>query len=131
MGLEMMGGLRMFRKIREDMKGFTLLELIIVIAVIGLLATIAIPQFVDYRQRSFNEVAKAALRNAATAQEAYYLDTNTYTGQIGDLTSRGYTTSDGVILSIVAHSNSQYTMTAGQASGKKTWTLTGPGGNIQ
>lgn len=121
----------MFRKIREDMKGFTLLELIIVIAVIGLLATIAIPQFVDYRQRSFNEVAKAALRNAATAQEAYYLDTNTYTGQIGDLTSRGYTTSDGVILSIIAHSNSQYTMTAGQASGKKTWTLTGPGGNIQ
>ena len=121
----------MFRKIREDMKGFTLLELIMVIAVIGILATIAIPQFIDYQKRSFNEVARIALRNAAVAQEAYYLDTNTYTGQIGDLTSRGYTTSDNVTLSIVAHSNSEYIMTAGHTSGTKTWTLTGPGGNIQ
>ena len=65
------------------------------------------------------------------AQEAYYLDTNTYAGRIADLTSRGYTPLEGVTLDIIARSNSQYTMTAVHASGTKTWTLTGPGGNIQ
>jgi type IV pilus assembly protein PilA len=129
--IEIIGGLRVSREIREGMRGFTLLELIIVIAVIGILATIAVPQFVDYRQRSLNEVARADLRYAAIAQEAYYLDMNAYTGRISDLTSRGYTAQDGVTMTIIAHSNSGYTMTAAHTLGAKTWTLTGPGGSIQ
>jgi len=44
----------MSRKMREGMKGFTLLELIILIAVFGILATIATPHFIDYRQRIIN-----------------------------------------------------------------------------
>jgi prepilin-type N-terminal cleavage/methylation domain-containing protein len=127
----MIGGLSMFGKGREGMRGFTLLELIVVIAVIGILATIAIPQFVEYRLRSLNEVARADLRNAAIAQEAYYLDMNTYTARISDLTSRGYTPKDGVTTTIIVHNNSGYTMTTVHTSGTKTWTLTGPGGNIQ
>ena len=121
----------MLMKIRRDMKGMTFLELIIAMAVVGSLATFAIPQFTAYRQTSCDQVAKSALRNAAMAQEAFYLDTNTYTGRIGDLTPRGYTTLDGVAVTIIAHSNSQYTMTSVHTSGTKTWTLTGPGGNIQ
>jgi type IV pilus assembly protein PilA len=127
----MIGGLSMFGKFREGMRGFTLLELVSVIAVIGILATIAIPQFVEYRLRSFNEAARAALRNAAIAQEAYYLDMNTYTARISDLTSRGYTHQDGVTTTIIVHNNSGYTMTALHTSGNKTWTLKGPDGNIQ
>jgi len=121
----------MLRKIRNDDKGITFLESITAIAVVGLLATFAIPQFRAYQQGTCDQVAKSALRNAAMAQEAFYLDTNTYTGRIGDLTPRGYTTLDGVAVTIIAHSNSQYTMTSVHTSGTKTWTLTGPGGNIQ
>ena len=121
----------MLGKIQGDMKGITFLETIIAIAVVSGLATFALPQFTAYRQTSCDQVAKSALRNAAMAQEAFYLDTNSYTGRIGDLTSRGYTTLDGVTMTIIAHSNSQYTMTSVHTSGTKTWTLTGPGGNIQ
>ena len=59
-------------------KGFTLIELLVVVAIIGILAAIAIPQFQAYRQRGYDAGAKSDLRNAATAQEAYFIDHDTY-----------------------------------------------------
>ena len=121
----------MSRKIRQHKKCFSLLTLITAIVVISILATVAIPQVAASWQKSCDQLAKSVLRNAAMAQEFYYLDRNTYTGRTGDLTSRGYTPIDGVTLMVITHSNTQYTMTATHSSGTKTWTLTGPGGNIQ
>jgi type IV pilus assembly protein PilA len=120
----------MRKRFAKNQKGFTLIELMIVIAIIGILAAIAIPQFTAYRQRAFNAAAISDLRNAATAQEAFYTDSQQYTNASTDLTSRGYTPSANVTLSITAASNSQYTMTAAHISGTKTWSLTGPGGTI-
>ncbi|MDQ6990626.1 MAG: prepilin-type N-terminal cleavage/methylation domain-containing protein [Mariprofundaceae bacterium] len=59
-------------------QGFTLIELIIVIAIIGILAAIALPQFTSYRTRAFNSSAMSDLRNIATGEEAYYIDQQTY-----------------------------------------------------
>lgn len=59
-------------------QGFTLIELLVVVAIIGILAAIAIPQFQQYRMRGFDAGARADLRNAATAEEAYFIDNDTY-----------------------------------------------------
>ncbi len=63
-------------------QGFTLIELMIVIAIIGVLAAIAIPQFSSYRQKSYNVKAKAELRSFYTACQAYFA---THTVQDCDL----------------------------------------------
>jgi type IV pilus assembly protein PilA len=63
---------------KNNQKGFTLVELMIVVAIIGILAAIAIPQFAAYRQKAFNASAQSDVKNAKTALEAYYADYQHY-----------------------------------------------------
>jgi len=63
---------------KQTEKGFTLIELMIVVAIIGILAAIAIPQFASYRVKAFNSAAQSDIRTLKLTQEAYYADFQNY-----------------------------------------------------
>ncbi len=89
------------KKVTKE-SGFTLIELLVVVAIIGILAAIAIPQFAEYRARGFDSRSLSDLRNAATAEEAYFADNEHYL-TCADVTAcegglPGFTPSAGVVL---------------------------------
>ena len=117
---------------KKNEKGFTLIELMIVIAIIGILAAIAIPQFSAYRRRSFNSAANADLRNAATAQEAWYVDNARYCSTITLLTGTyGLFTSADVVFINISGDAFSYHMESYHTSGDRTYSIQGPGGSVQ
>ena len=65
-------------RLNEDEEGFTLIELLVVVIIIGILAAIAVPTFLNQREKAGNSAQKADLRNAAIAQASVYTEDGAY-----------------------------------------------------
>ena len=81
---------RIRKSLDEKEKGFTLIELLVVIIIIGILAAIAIPVFLNQRQKGWDAAIKSDLKNAATAQETVLTDTGAYTATVATLQAAGF-----------------------------------------
>jgi type IV pilus assembly protein PilA len=137
------------RRRAESEKGFTLIELLVVILIIGILAAIAIPAFLNQRAKAYDAAAKSDVKTAQIAEETYSTDNNgTYTnantsgGSTDPLVKIEPTLANSPYVTATGASTSGYTLTATSAgsggaqdvfvltdaSGAVTRTCTGSGG---
>jgi type IV pilus assembly protein PilA len=114
------------KKMLKNNKGFTLIELMIVVAIIGILAAIAIPNFMTYQCKAKQAEAKSVLGSIRVLQEAYFAEFDKYansTADLGNITPKG----DPRYTYAVTGDANGFTATATAISGKgvgdDVWTM--------
>jgi prepilin-type N-terminal cleavage/methylation domain-containing protein len=113
---------------RKGIEGFTIIELLIVIMVISVLASIAIVNFISYRKRSFNISARGDARNAFIATQAYYNDhPDDDVSSIAALSPYGFLQTINVNVS-VGGTQSTLSITTYHISGDRTFMVNSEGG---
>jgi prepilin-type N-terminal cleavage/methylation domain-containing protein len=125
---------RPFRQTLGNTAGLTLIELMVVIAVLGLLAAIALSEIMTYRRSAIDAKAKSDLRNAATAEEAYFVATGDYLScaDVACRTLPEFRMSSGVSIAMSADNGAQptFTGTAAANGGGKTFTYSSAAGGM-
>jgi type IV pilus assembly protein PilA len=104
-------------------EGFTLMELVVVVIVIGVLASVAIPVYIHQREKGHDAQARADLRNLAQHQELLLHRTGTYgTGAELDIPIGRVTISPGVDLRVVGYTGAEgFCLTSRHESSASTW----------
>jgi type IV pilus assembly protein PilA len=108
-------------------KGFTLTELLIVMGIIGILASIAVPQMAAYGQRGYNITAKSDLKNVFSAAQAYFSENPSGTPSLTNLVSYGYSRTPNVVIGGRLWPQDSLAITSYHTSGNTTYTINSTG----
>lgn len=129
---------RIRKSMEEKDQGFTLIELLVVIIIIGILAAIAIPTFLNQREKGWEAQVESDLRNATTAAESFAVDNNGgYTEganpmTLGDLETEGYNASPEVNLDVTTATATEFVIEATHDRlGTRTWEYSSTTGEIE
>ena len=102
----------MLQKLRGNSKGFTLIELMIVIAIIGILAAIAIPNFIAYRDKAYCGYAEGDAQNTLAALSSYFSEpSRTTLPGVADLVTAEELSLNNAVGSVSITTTNGYTVT--------------------
>jgi Tfp pilus assembly protein PilE len=101
------------------------------VSMAGVLAAIAIPNFVAFQQKAYDSAAKADLMNLAAAEEAFSLDNNTYTDDVEALRESYFDPNPEIILTIDWADATGFRATARHVKGNREWVYDSAAGGFQ
>jgi type IV pilus assembly protein PilA len=117
--------IRFHERLNREDKGFTLIELMVVVLIIAILIAIAIPTFLGARRRAQDKQAQSNLRNALTAEKTFYVDNQTYSVTTADIqaieSSLDYATDRAAVRGVVL----EELATGDQAVVLRSWSSSG------